>query len=360
MPIRSRLDFDGPYRGFFKDRWSYWEAFYNNTIEYVEDEHPSWDGGFFMTQKTKRSGGVINGGDPNPFFQEQFNNVPISTRNVLPLLSLPGGRPPDAQLASKLLALTNPSRPALDMPSILGEFLSEGLPSLRVKGDKLLKLTGDAYLAGSFGFRPIISDLMTSMNFLELVDKRLRTLNNLKKNGKLSYTVELYSNAKRGYTSGYIAHSPPYMDGDLSEHASVRTWGHVKWFPTEYFPTADADMKALAVRAVLGLYHSFSSFWEVIPWSWLIDYFSNVGDLLSSMRNECGLTHSVPQIMDTNRITSNLVLKNGPTWGGFSPLQCVQESKNRATVSASLSASIPILTDGQWSILGALLASKFG
>lgn len=358
MAVRRRSRYTQNHVGTYKYGSSFENFYYNDLDQITEDTVPSWDGGYFRSIKVERKGGTFSGTNS---FGEVWTNVPINGRTLFPLIDLPGGRPPDAQLATKLLALTNPSKPSINLPSVIGEFIADGIPLIKFKGGTILQKLGGAYLTGAFGIRPIASDLATSLQFVQLVDKRMRTLNNLKKNGKLSYTIDLFSNSKsqliKDFPMGTFFN---FLWGDMAEHSSVRTSGHVKWFPTETFPVADQEQLALAIRCVLGLYQSPHSFWEILPWSWLIDYFSNVGDILSSMRNECNLTHSIPQIMDRTEQVSTGTRFSNPGNMGVIPLNTTLSTKNRVSVSGSLSASIPILTDGQWSILGALALKYFG
>lgn len=84
-----------------------------------------------------------------------------------------------------------------------------------------------------------------------------------------------------------------------------------------------------ALSGATGLNEPFSSIWNVLPWGWAVDYFINVGDLLSNMENKHpGITTSnwyntkfatcnVRSTMDYARLKSeysttvyNIIVKN--------------------------------------------------
>jgi hypothetical protein len=64
-------------------------------------------------------------------------------------------------------------------------------------------------------------------------------------------------------------------------------------------PDSDEELYKLAVRLVYGLDISFASLWEAMPWTWLIDWFSNVGDIINANRNTMPVSHEDSCLMYT-------------------------------------------------------------
>nr|UJQ85594.1 MAG: hypothetical protein 1 [Leviviridae sp.] len=72
---------------------------------------------------------------------------------------------------------------------------------------------------------------------------------------------------------------------DYVEKTIVRKWFRGAF--TYYVPPADSLRNAMAVasiqaRKVLGISLTPDTVWNLTPWSWAIDWFSNSGDLLSN------------------------------------------------------------------------------
>lgn len=117
-------------------------------------------------------------------------------------------------------------------------------------------------------------------------------------------------------------------------------------------------MRNLARDAVLGLTLDASTAWEKIPWSWLVDYFSNIGKYLAAHRNivpaQCTqlyvCTHATNTINFGRSQSENLVVD---AWN------IVSESKARVPVSLiTPAAHLGFLNESQMSIVASLLVLK--
>jgi hypothetical protein len=270
------------------------------------------------------------------------------------------GRPTDAMLATKLLAMTNPSRPVVDLPVFFGEL--GDLPNLVQKmGKGLLRKIAKGNIRYQFGIRPLVNDLTSMLNFADHTAKRFKELQTLQERG-LSRTRVLWHNTAQG-SSRITTNSSPTWLFIRHQRTSVTeqiTRGHVKWFPASgNFPKSSDELLALARRAVLGLTVDGATAWELIPFSWLADYFSNIGTSLMAKRNMVNASHTTPLLMDSTRTNSLFVPVSG-THGAVPSVSDVLETKNRRTVAASLSAHLPVLSAQQLSILGSLVILRSG
>lgn len=311
-----------------------------------------------------RPGLGSNWKEVNNFCLQQFSSVSLM-ENISSHLTV-ADEPTDTWLATRLVAMTNPSRPDIDLPAFFGEFMD--LPNLvRKAGDGLITKLADANLKVQFGVLPLVGDATVLLDFVDHVDKRLAELRALQRSG-LRRTRTLF----RGSTSVlpgaevFLNSSPAQVivKGKHQRTTDVRAWGHVKWFPTGDFPTTDRTKLILARKAVLGLTKGdpAASVWEVIPWSWLVDWYVNVGTFLNAQRNTVPCTHSVPEIMRTKSTVSTHWITTSADFPGAFPVGSIirtkKTSKTRRTATVSLSARLPVLSLRQLSILGSLLVLK--
>jgi hypothetical protein len=270
------------------------------------------------------------------------------------------GSPTDGEAATRLLELTNPSRPVVSIPNFMYE-LREFPRLLRLEGDTLLKRGASANLNYQFGWRPLIGDLTNLLSFTDHVSKREKELQGLFSSG-LRRKRQLFRGS--GVATDYKSVNSWLLrlDAQMSATSTEKVWGYVEWFPTgSTRPQTADDMRALARQAVLGLTLDLSTAWEAIPWSWLVDWCSNVGSYLAANRNIVGASHGPVYIMRERRGESIWTLS---TAGDYNLIpeelaknyrlkrQRIQKSRVRSV--PSISAQLPWLSLRQMSILGSI------
>lgn len=111
----------------------------------------------------------------------------------------------------------------------------------------------------------------------------------------------------------------------------------------------------LARRAVLGLTIDASTLWNAMPWSWLIDWYSNMGDFFEANRNIVPVQPGNVTIMSQTSTISNVTPASSYPFltGGTMNLEYI--SKDRDVFSgATLNAGLTMLDARQTSILAAL------
>lgn len=276
--------------------------------------------------------------------------------NVLPPLN-------DAADATKAFARTNPSRTVVDVPAFIGEL--KELPSLfQIAGKHLLKRGANAYLSYQYGWKPLISDLKGFLDFQRHVMKREAELQNLFNKGGLRRTFQLSSDvATTRTTSTIFLESSLYTlsSTEYTVETERRRWATSRWQPTvSSVPKTDAELHKLAVQAVYGLSANASSAWNLIPFTWLIDWASSVGDYFDAQRNSVGASCGGVCVMTHTKSThryGKVLLSTGGTWTGVklpSPKIVVEQKLRSFSAAPSISASLPFITGTKLSILGAL------
>lgn len=261
-----------------------------------------------------------------------------------------------------LLARSNPSRPVADLPVFFSELRE--LPQLVWKaGGGIPKGAARANLAFEFGWEPIVRDLKALLDFQSHVSKRTHELSRLYQTGGQKSQGEMGSGSYRnapvfqGVTGSTFPSQLWY-----TSYGAIRRWGSVSWVPDEDvslgIPPVN-ELRRRAMIAVLGATVDLSTVWNALPWTWFIDWFSDVGSFLSSRRNVVGyvpgqcyqMTHSYRGTQSEHRnVGSGLT---------FLPGYYVAETKLRqVVVPGVLSAQAGFLSGRQIGILASLYVLK--
>lgn len=358
MVSRSRSQTGSLHSGRIRNNLTGAEAIRSGYRSYstIQDHIKAGTGNTLRIRHVVQEGGLVNWANPNQFGSSWFN-APMSQLQSADngfygdqiWKGIPGEPGSLGALATQLLAATNPSRPVVDIPTYLFE-LREIPGLLRNEGNTLIRRAGTANLQYHFGWRPLLSDLTSLLNFQDIVAHRYRELKAFYDSGLRRKRV-LWSGASPATHSGF------YNSGDSFNYSgshqlaqSARFWGSVEWYPTTLPPRTEDELRSLARRAALGLTVDLSTFWNMLPWSWLIDWCSNVGDFLIARRN---IVPAEPR----NILIMRHWKVNGihePTDARVSRHSFDVEWKYRDQATPSLSAHLPVLTLRQLSILGSI------
>lgn len=297
-----------------------------------------------------------------------------------------GGHPSSDECLTRAMAYTNPNRAYIDLPVSIAELAD--LPKMvKQLGDNLITQAirsgrkpsikdtahaiADGNLAVQFGWLPLISDLNKLLTFQKYADKRFLELRKLDE-GKLKRRVRI---GERTWSGGSNGPWPVQvfsfgMTTNWEYTHEGEYWAVVTWSlpPGVRLPSSDADLAALASRAVLGLNGpDLKQVWEVIPFSWLVDYFTNIGDVLAAARTG---GNTIPVVCSSATVMRRLKTSVKSVGESFSTPGYIladkgmhsEERKTRKVYvnpSPVFSASIPFLSGSQWSILGSLAVRKF-
>jgi hypothetical protein len=210
-----------------------------------------------------------------------------------------------------------------------------------------------------FGWSPLLKDLRKLQQFQMNVDRRVEEINKLHSGTGLRRRITLSEGVSKSSDNSVTVHSVNCtVRCKMEQTTSWKRWGTVRWTPDAPIPSTKGAVEAQALKAVLGIGldagNISSAAWEAIPWSWLIDWFANVGEYLQTHNNTVPASPGGIAIMETVNSTKTFTRTTGDSWvrGGSATLSRV--TKKRHVGSATLAASLPFLNGRQVSILGSL------
>lgn len=218
----------------------------------------------------------------------------------------------------KVLMQANPSRPYVDAGVVIGELkdfpsmgkaiwhnanrIYKGLGKRNMTHRERLdtafrnsarELTNadEHFIANQFGWLPFVNDVFKFTSAGEAIEKRVKELKNLQQRGSKSRTITLETLQDNSQSQIPISTTWTTINGTLKRSRSLRVWGSARYVLEDSSPLKHADpgeLFNLARKAVLGLHVDGSTAWNLMPWSWLIDWASNTGNLIASTRNIVG------------------------------------------------------------------------
>lgn len=232
---------------------------------------------------------------------------------------------------------------------------------------------GSQYLNVEFGWKPFLKDLYKMLDIQADLSRRLAQLR--RDNGKPIRRRLTISNADNSvvtnYTDGVNRLYPILTTGFYQSGPSnvvFQSWKRQENFSRYWFsgrfrywiPDIDTSDYALRAKArLLGLMPTPELVWQVIPWSWLIDWFSNTGDIISNWSGTAAenLVMEYGYVMGTygNRTTyfSSAALNNGARASATDVETRLIKRRGKGS-PFGFSVNLPDLTTRQSAILAAL------
>lgn len=207
----------------------------------------------------------------------------------------------NSYLAQLAQANANPNVPTVDLPvSIfelgeipklikqLGGFMIANLAKRGRSKQSVGSIIAEGYVAYNFGVAPVISDILSLLDVADKISERERYLRALQQEKGKRIRRKLTSENVRGQwtvSSAFASNvTPNFVVSCLADvECSRRYWYSCRAKLVHNIPAR--ELRSRATRATLGLQHlSLAQLWEIIPWSWLIDYFVSTGTLLNAYR----------------------------------------------------------------------------
>lgn len=288
-------------------------------------------------------------------------------------LSIPT-RSSDEQLdayGTTAISRTEPTAPAFDLAVSLGELMREGIPvapgsQVRDKV-KLARASGGEYLNLEFGWLPLVRSIEDFSSVVRKSDDILRSYQEkANKPIKRSYEWPTYSTSK--YTPCAFSTLSPSR-GDFQGGGRFQTVMQRRWFEASYLyhlPVGNEHNDkfrryAAYARKLYGIDATPEVLWNLAPWSWAVDWFSNAGDVIHnvSAMGQDGMVIRYAHIMEhTVRVTKD----HGTHSGGGGPMlhTQVEEWKTRRSATPfGFGVSWSGLSPKQIAIVSALGLTRF-
>jgi len=348
--------------------------------ELYDSSHPNWSkdlngdsgGNFFLHKREEK---------PTPFDVSTLNQpgwTPFSGTTIPgPLFNPQGANGSTVSssmsdsslklLGTKAIRLTAPTNPAFNGAAFVGE-LREGLPrtpingTLKRKTKDALKAPGDEYLNVQFGWLPLVSDLK---QFCHAVKHHKAILDGYVKHSdqKIRKRYVFQPVSASTFEDGQIISSVPngFLRARETATLSERTWfaGAFRY----HLPLGNSTMEKFQryeslANHLLGTRITPSVVWQLTPWSWMADWFSNAGDVASNF-SALGTDALAMQYGYIMHESKSILTR----WTLDYPMSLTIEEKNAQRLSANpfgFQVDLQALTDKQIAILAALGLSKGG
>jgi len=260
--------------------------------------------------------------------------------------------------ATQAAARTNPSRPYVDVVTNALQ-LGELFHLIRDSGRNFFRSIGNNNLMNEFGIKPLVGDLAKMLRFTDQVNHRVGEIQRLRSQHGLRRTCGILSTSNSAKVNKFIQTQNFTLREDFDVVTSLTIKAHCRWLPAgDCASLARPDAaRALAQRAVLGLTVDSSTLWELIPWSWLIDWGTNIGQYFTAHRNIIPATLSDVAIMRHTRTVAEWGGKAQDDWS-CTGIRYTRENKTRATSFVAPTAHIPFLSGEQMGIVASLAVTR--
>jgi hypothetical protein len=248
-------------------------------------------------------------------------------------------------------ARSRPGNPTANVLTSLAETAREGLPRIPLNLFKRLSdliqgknswrqlhgtNPGSEYLNGIFGWLPLLNDIRDMYQTYRNLDKQLAQIyrdngNGIHRRREIKNTITVTSPQDLTWNfpfGSWQDTGPTWASGRTRFIETVQNIERV-WFVGKfryYIPDiGTSQWKARATRALFGLNPTPEVIWNLLPWSWLADWFGNVGDMMSNMSSNAvdNLTAEYAYVMRTLETRSRMSsythwnqsgTPNGTTW----------------------------------------------
>jgi hypothetical protein len=267
--------------------------------------------------------------------------------------------------AWETIAKTNPNAPNVSVPAFIGEL--KDVPDL-VKdwGGSILRKIAKGHLSWRWGIKPMISDVRKMIDFTRLVDKRVKELTRLRDAGVLRSRTGLSSASTMDPAVSVFFHSNgAIVKGKKTITYTSKVWGSVerKLSPGTSLPLTNDGMRKLATRLVYGItsYEVLTAAWELLPWSWFVDWFAGLGTVIAANNNTVSMSWQRLCIMRTTSAKASYDFDKAASDSWVSLEGVPQEEEVRKIRIVNVNPTLPVLptllplVEGKtWSILGSI------
>ena len=302
-------------------------------------------------------------------------------------------------LGGAAISRTRPGKPGVDLAVTLGELRKDGIPNLvgslyasSKSFRDIFRNSGNEYLNVQFGWAPLLRDVqalchvvLDTRKVLESHEKQLNKL--LRRTYRFDTHREVISGVSKTMSS-YEMH--PSQQGTVfsycrfdtqlggqvpQEDKVIETKSHFSAGYRFYYPEIDTALDKLTefehnANLLLGTRIDPETLWNLAPWTWLVDWFINFGDVMGNISAIIadGLVMQYAYIMQETSIRQEITLPRGlktrQTSGMIfdnTPYTMMRHYTRKTRVKASpfgFGLTPEMFSSQQWAILAALGISR--
>jgi hypothetical protein len=195
--------------------------------------------------------------------------------------------------------------------------------------------------------------------FAEQLDRRMKEMKRLQSNHGYRKTTNHGTFSASGSYSKTIQSQGVFSNKPFFANTKEVVKAHTRWLPSGDFRRLDSHhLRLLTHQVMLGMKDGrvqwdLAALWQIIPWSWLIDWGADVSAYFKANRNIVNATFAGVTVM---RETSTEYTEPGHWVQGcyFEPTRITRVTKRRNRVSLSPTAQFPLLNGNQMGILASL------
>lgn len=287
-------------------------------------------------------------------------------------------------LGTIAIAATIPTNPVASLATLLGEIRNDGLPSIPgtlaaraiLKRRAAVASLGKEFLNVTFGLVPTINDtqkvaraVQESAKIIEQFERdsgrRVRRRLDFPDQRTITSTVLSTNATPRPGFSGNQVLSSGTLTRTVETH--TRTWFSACY--TYYLDpgiTAKGKLKRQEQIAnkLLGSRINPEVLWELTPWSWAVDWVTNIGEIMTNLSalSSDSLVMRYAYIMRTTRVTHTYTLTGCRLYGGvegpFVQRYVVETKTRQKATPYGFGLDPSMFSTRQWAILAALGVSR--
>lgn len=319
--------------------------------------------------RRSNSGGIHNCRSLSGPYPRTEGNCPIERMDSDPVL--PSSKV-DSSMWNRLYASTGPLTPKVNLPLFIFE-LKDIPMMLKHAGDLLHKIRSPsrlsldkeaaaATLAYQFGWAPLIQDLSKLINFSELVHKRQLELRSANSSKGLKRNMTLFEDATSRTESQLLTSFFGVASANVVTATQHKVWATCRWKlrAGQQFGREPSHMEAFKSALGFSAGQIPITVWKALPWTWLVDWFADISNIMQATYNMIYYTPTQACIMEYRSVREtwpetslNSPLRQGRVTAG----ERFYESKNRYVQlipSVQPVLRVPFLDTFKLSILGSL------
>lgn len=236
------------------------------------------------------SGYIEDGMNPNPphtYIHNVFSHGDSGSYDFSPPSDLS-----DEALFTKFCGESNPSAADFDAAVFVGE-LRDVPGMLHAVGGQMSKYGANEYLRLQYGWKPFLKDISKMIHAYDRLAKRLLQAQRISAGLALKRRSRVFTEKFAGSETTDSVHN---LRGS-HDWTSIRTrWAVIEWVPEKQQDiisnlaplTRNLAPLNQAKRALYGGTVDGNTLWQLMPWSWLLDWGTNASDYLASKRNIVG------------------------------------------------------------------------